>query len=73
MSINLAEKASAKLSESFTLSSCTEGLFSQKYDWTGVATVKVYTLDNLQLNDYQRSPRRTASAYSRNSATQCRR
>ncbi|MGI6462027.1 MAG: hypothetical protein ACOX04_00125 [Candidatus Scatomorpha sp.] len=55
MSINLAEKASAKLSESFTLSSCTEGLFSQKYDWTGVATVKVYTLDNLQLNDYQRS------------------
>ena len=45
MAINLTAKASDRLSERFKLASCTEGIFSQKYDWTGVATVKVYTLD----------------------------
>ncbi|NLC72569.1 MAG: hypothetical protein GX684_02185 [Ruminococcaceae bacterium] len=54
MAINLTAKASDRLSERFKLASCTEGIFSQKYDWTGVATVKVYTLDDLKLNDYNR-------------------
>lgn len=50
--INLAEKASHKVVERFKIGSCTEGLFSHDYDWTGVATVQVRSIDNLPLNDY---------------------
>lgn len=50
--INLAEKASPKVVEAFSRESCTEGIFSQEYDWTGVRTVKVYSVDDLPLNDY---------------------
>ena len=55
MAINLADKASPKVLERFTKRSVTEGLFSTKYDWTGVATVKVYTTDLLALNDYDKT------------------
>lgn len=54
MSINLAAKASSKVVERFKLKSMTEGLYTAKYDWTGVATVRVYTTDLLTLNDYDR-------------------
>lgn len=50
--INLAEKASPKVVERFKIASVTEGLFSSEYDWTGVATVQVRSIDNLPLNDY---------------------
>lgn len=50
--INLGEKASPKVVERFKIGSCTEGLFSSEYDWTGVATVQVRSIDNLPLNDY---------------------
>lgn len=50
--INLTKKASPKVLERFKFGSCTEGLFSHDYDWTGVATVQIYTVDNLPLNDY---------------------
>lgn len=50
--INLAEKASPKVVERFKIGSVTEGLFSHDYDWTGVATVEVRSIDNLPLNDY---------------------
>lgn len=55
MAINLASKASPKLVERFTKESVTEGIFSSDYSWTGVATVRVYTLDALPLNDYDRT------------------
>lgn len=55
MAINLASKASPKVVERFKMASCTEGIFSSKYDWTGVATVKVYTVDTLPLNTYDKS------------------
>jgi len=54
MSINLAEKASPKVVERFTLKSVTQGLSNARYDWAGVDTVKVYTTDLLTLNDYDR-------------------
>lgn len=54
MAINLAAKASDKVVERFKIGSVTEGLFTNRYDWTGVATVKVYTVDNLTLNDYNK-------------------
>ena len=55
MAINLASKASPKVVERFKLASCTEGIFSSQYDWTGVATVKVYTVDTLPLNTYNKT------------------
>lgn len=50
--INLATKASPKVVEAFARESATEGIFSQDYDWTGVRTVRVYSVDDLPLNDY---------------------
>ena len=50
--INLATKASAKVVERFKIGSCTEGLFSNDYDWKGVATVEVRSIDTLPLQDY---------------------
>lgn len=50
--IHLAEKASPKVVEAFYKESCTEGIFSKDYEWTGVRTVKVYTVDDLPLQDY---------------------
>lgn len=55
MAINLASKASDKVVERFKIGSVTEGLFTNRYNWTGVATVEVYTVDNLTLNDYDKS------------------
>lgn len=55
MAINLASKASPKVVERFKMASCTEGIFSSEYDWTGVATVKVYTVDTLPLNTYNKT------------------
>lgn len=55
MAINLASKASSKVVERFKIGSMTEGLFSNKYDWTGVATVRVYSVDTLPLQDYDKS------------------
>ena len=51
-SINLTKKASPKVLERFKFGSCTEGLFSHNYSWTGVATVQIYSIDTLPLNDY---------------------
>ena len=51
-SINLTKKADSKVLERFKFASCTEGLFSHAYNWTGVATVQIYSIDTLPLNDY---------------------
>jgi hypothetical protein len=51
-SINLATKASPKVVERFKIGSCTEGLFSSDYNWTGVRTVQVYSVDTLPMVDY---------------------
>jgi len=52
MAFNFATKASPKVVEAFSKESLTEGIFSQDYDWTGVATVRVYSVDDLPLQDY---------------------
>ena len=51
-SINLTKKASEKVLERFKIGSMTEGLFSHDYNWTGVSTVQMYSVDNLPLYDY---------------------
>lgn len=55
MAINLASKADPKVVERFKIGSCTEGIFSTDYNWTGVRTVRVYSVDNLPLVDYSLS------------------
>ena len=55
MAINLTSKASPKVVERFKIGSCTEGLFTSEYDWTGVATVRVYSVDTLPLNNYDKT------------------
>lgn len=52
MAINMATKASSRVVERFKINSVTEGLSTAKYDWTGVSTVRVYSVDNLPLQDY---------------------
>jgi len=52
MGWNFATKASPKVAEAFYRESLTEGIFSKDYDWTGVATVRVYSVDNLPMTDY---------------------
>ena len=55
MAINLAKRASDKVVERFKLGSCTGGIFSTRYKWTGVATVQVYSVDRLPLQDYDKA------------------
>jgi hypothetical protein len=50
--INLTTKASDKVLERFKIGSCTEGLFSNEYNWTGVKTVQIYSIDTLPVNNY---------------------
>jgi len=61
--INLAEKASPKVVERFKIGSVTEGLFSHDYDWTGVATVQVRSIDNIPLQDYNSTKTDGTSRY----------
>jgi len=51
-SYNFATKASEKVQEAFSKASVTEGLFNQDYSWTGVATVRIYSVDDLPMQDY---------------------
>ncbi len=41
--------------ERFKIGSVTEGLFTSKYKWTGVATVQVYSVETAELNDYDKT------------------
>lgn len=53
MSVNKAAKFSPKVDERFKIGSLTEKIINQNYEWDGVDTVKVYSLDLSPLNDYQ--------------------
>jgi hypothetical protein len=56
MAINLASKYSNKVDERFTLKSFTEGIgLNTEYDWAGVKTISVYSIDNASMNNYTRS------------------
>lgn len=55
MAINLATKVSPKVDERFTKESVTENIgLNNDYDWDGVATVTVYDIPTVPLNDYTR-------------------
>lgn len=53
--INLASKYSTKLDERFSLSSRTDEYIGNDYDFTGVNTINIYTIDKTSLVDYNRA------------------
>ena len=55
MAINLAEKYSPKIVSKFYEDSVILGKTSKKYDWDGVKSVKVWTINTVAPTDYNRS------------------
>ncbi len=55
MTINLAQKYSQKVDERFKLGSLTDSVINMDYDWTGVDTVKIYSIETSDLTDYVKS------------------
>lgn len=54
MAINYAEKYSSKVDERFRLGSLVSGIINKDYEFTGVKTVKVYSISTAAMNDYLR-------------------
>lgn len=55
MAQNLAVKWSPKVAERFSLKSLTDSAVNQDYDWAGVDTVNVYSVDTAAMTGYTRS------------------
>lgn len=55
MAINLADKYSDKIAERFKLASKTDDACGHDYEFSGVKTVKIYSINTVQTNDYTRS------------------
>lgn len=55
MAINLADKFSSKVAERFKKNSLTGSAFGSEYEFTGVKTVKIYSVNTVPLGDYTRS------------------
>lgn len=55
MAMNLATKYSDKVSERFVNKSLTDSGLNKEYDWSGVKTVTVYSIDTVPLNSYTRN------------------
>lgn len=55
MAVNLASKYSSKVDERFKLASLTDAHVNNDYDWAGVVTVEVYSIDTVAMTDYTRS------------------
>lgn len=53
--INLAEKYSKKVAERFSLASITDAYAGKDYDFSGVKSIKIYSIDTVAMNDYTRS------------------
>lgn len=55
MAVNYAEKYSEKIDERFKLGALTAPAINNDYEFTGVETVKVYSIPTAEMNDYTRS------------------
>lgn len=53
--INLADKYSTKVAERFALSSITDAYAGHDYDFSGVKSIKIYSIDTVAMGDYTRS------------------
>lgn len=52
MAVNYAAKFDAKVDERFTKEALSTGIINQDFDFTGVDTVKVYSVPTSKMNDY---------------------
>lgn len=55
MAQNLATKFSSKVSERLNSESIVGNVTNKNFDWTGVDTIKIYSVDTMTMNDYARS------------------
>ncbi|SBW02368.1 conserved hypothetical protein [uncultured Eubacteriales bacterium] len=55
MAINLTSKFSEKVAERFTLRSLTDSYAGKDYDFSGVKSIKIYSVDSVPVGDYTRS------------------
>lgn len=55
MAVNLADKYSPKVAERFAHKAYSAGIASNAYDFDGVKSVKVYSIDTVPLGNYTRS------------------
>ena len=55
MAINLAAKYEKKVQERFSIGSKTDAYAGHDYDFTGVKTIKIYSIDTVATTDYTRS------------------
>lgn len=55
MAINLASKYEKKVAERFTTRSKTDGYVGKDYEFTGVKSITVYSVDTVSMTDYTRS------------------
>lgn len=55
MAMNLASKFSAKVDERFKRKLLTQKAVNEEYDWSGVATISVYSIDTVAMGNYTRS------------------
>jgi hypothetical protein len=55
MAINLATKYSPKVAERFALGSLTDAYAGKDYEFSGVQTIKVYSVNTVALTDYTRT------------------
>ncbi len=53
--INLADKYSKKVAERYALGSITDAFAGKEYDFSGVKSIKVYSVDTVAMNDYART------------------
>lgn len=55
MAINLATKYEKKVAERFSLASKTDKYVGKDYDFVGVKTIKIWSVDTVEMTDYTRS------------------
>lgn len=55
MAINLTTKFESKVAERFTLRSLTDAYAGKDYDFSGVKSIKIYSVDTVPVGDYTRS------------------
>lgn len=55
MAINLASKYEKKVAERFSLASKTDKYVGKDYDFVGVKTIKIWSVDTVEMTDYTRT------------------
>lgn len=55
MTVNLAQKYATKVDERFKQGALTDSIINNDYDWQGVDTIKIYSIETVNLSNYSKS------------------